>query len=427
MKKLLVWVLCCATLLLALLFIANTLDPKRQQKNFSTIGITAGSYTNCEVALSLMVEQNHTLSGALAPNTYGDVDQHEPCELLSGIYNNAAGEPLNVAADNTLRLRYIWGFRAVQGIAMSVFTINTAQKLTALLTLVSIALIGLLLYRRNVKSAFTIAPFLIGGAAFSGAFDTSALPISIAYLWAWVAGLILIKACDLNRDKEFSTVAGMISAFLWFMEGHFILLVTLIGLITFLVHSDFSVQRNKNLLAFKCAIRNIAYAHLGFLLLIALFVALKCAVFGLEPTLSSFSSAISNRSSSLDNSGLSISLQSIAHRLLFAGFQYTATYQSVWLWKTLLISTFIVFLGIVIYACINASRLQALTRHSGHYLLLLALVALYICIRLLAVPNHTYIHALLMSRYLIIPITSIWSFAIYLYLTQKRQTQPQLD
>lgn len=424
MMRLSAWILCCATLLLTLLFIANTLSPERLQNNFSSINITQSSYTNCEVALSLIVGQDITLRGALSPNTHGFVDKDEPCMLLGNIYSaSEKSEADLVVADNTLRLRYIWGFRAIQGMAVSMLNVSSVQSMVAILTFAAIVLIGLLTFRRDAKSAACLAPFLFGGAAFSGALDTSALPIAIAYLWAWLAALLLIKAYDNNRDKEFCTVAGMVSAFLWFMEGHFILLVALIGLITYLlsasINSQVSSHKTSNhYAALKRAIRNIIYAHLGFILTTIIFAGLKIAVFGLDATMTSFNSAITHRSSGIDNNGLNISLASLAHRLLFVGFQFSATYQSVWLWKTILVSSFIVLLGLVGYASFNAHRIT----YSAHYFILLTLIAVYLAIRLLITPNHTYIHALLMSRYLIIPIASIWSFAIYLALTKEQKT-----
>lgn len=406
MIRLSIWVLCCFTILLSLLFVTNSLDPKRQQHNYSTIKIEPGSYVNCEVALSLIVKQENSLRSALTPNTHGFFEKDQPCDLLSGIYKD---NTIDLVADNTLRLRYIWGGRAAQGIITSVLSVNHAQSLIALLTIITIIIIGAMVYQRDRHSFVFLAPFLVGGALFSNIIDTSPLALSISYLWAWLAAIILIWAMEAKRDKEFSTIAGMISAYLWFMEGHFVLLIALIALISYLLSSQ---ENNNHYDAFKRAFRNVVFTHIGFVLLTIIFIVIKLLVFGLDATLASYSTAVTDRLSLLDNDGQTINLLSVTHKLVFIGFQLSSTYGNVLLWKTILVSSAIVLFASIMYSIFTKNSIK----QAKYYFILLGLISLYLALRLFIVPNHSYIHATLMSRYLFISIASIWSATAYLYV-----------
>ena len=99
--------------------------------------------------------------------------------------------------------------------------------------------------------------------------------------------------------------------------------------------------------------------------------------------------------------GVDISLIGVLKELLYRGFQHTAVYDHVLLWKALLLSA--VFSGGIglLYLIKHALRSPA---QYGYTLLVFFLALAYFLCRALVVPNHSYIHSWMIGRYMIVPI-----------------------
>jgi len=244
-------------------------------------------------------------------------------------------------------------------------------------------------------------------------------PLSIGVLWAWLSALFLIAAFKRRRDGELCVVAGMVSAFIWFMDGHLFLLASLIAITTYFLSNSGVNATQRSIL--KRVFRNVVLVHAGFVICALFFFLLKAQVFGLEALLSEYTNAAIHRSSLVGNNGEAINLINLSHKLLFVGYQAVSTYKSVIVWKTLLITTALGFLLVILIII----RTSAFYDKYKSYLLILALITVYFCVRLLVVPNHTFVHAYIMSRYLSIPFACVWSALfgyIYLELITKRSS-----
>ena len=148
------------------------------------------------------------------------------------------------------------------------------------------------------------------------------------------------------------------------------------------------------------------------------FVLLKGVIFGFDSVFSNYAEAIANRSSNISVVGNQISFIDLFIKLLFVGYQATATYGNILVWKALLIFTLL--LGCLGVACFFRNRVYV-NRQSLLFISILALISVYCLARLFLLPNHSFTHSYLVSRYLFIPLFSIWSFALFCVAHERRE------
>jgi len=389
---------------MVLLLVSVNLLPHQRLATHLHGVLETNQFTSCEVALSLVKPQTLSVRSALSPSTYGDVSLEHPCTTLAEFYH-ARGAELSVSS---LRHRYLWGARGVYGILASMVPEPQLQRWLSVLTTACIVAVFLLTFHTSRVLGLLILPFTVFGSLFSGVFTVTETPVAIGYLWAWLAGIILWVSVQNGRDLAVSVVCGMVSAFLWFLEGHFMVLVALVAVLTFLY--ELLTRQHAN--PYRRTLRNVVALHLGFALCTALFVMLKIGVFDVDSVFVSYHQAILQRAGGDNDYGGIITVWSLTQKLLYVAYQNTSTYGNVTVWKALLLTTGVV----AMCALILLGRYGESLRGKRGYILLLGGVSVYCLIRLYALPNHSYLHAFYMARYLFIPLACVWSCLLYLLL-----------
>ena len=385
--------------LIGLLFAANLVSVERMQKHFQSVD-TLGDFTTCEVALSLVVQQDATLRAALAPTSIDYSHNSSPCTTLHEFYAGDSSE----AAYFPLRQRYIWGFRVVHAAFASILSDQSIRTLLSALVYLTGLLLLWGLSQLGSNALIFSMPIVVGGLLFAGVTSISGLPLAVSFLWAWVVPLILLVKDSRQFQETLLFLAGMQSAFLWFLDGHIILIVTLCSLVTYFQYVESRGART----AITRIIINLFYFHAGLIFCFVFFLVLKGFVLGWGATFDSFIVGILHNASTIDNSREDISFIAMVHKLIFVGFQYTSTYQHVFLWKFLIVSS---------AACVFLSGIlltlnSQLRKKLWPYVIVLVIIVTYVIIRILILPHHSFIHARLMSRYLIIPIAASWSLLL---------------
>ena len=396
------WFLACLTTMLVLLWAVNIVS-EHKLKNSLTGVLDSKHYTSCEIALSLMIEQERSFSAALVPATLGSVFSQEPCDLVDQFFESKQHD---IEFDR-LRFRYIWGVRAIYGLALNFVNDRQLERVLTVCVLLFMAILACVLLKMDIRYGMATMPLIFGAALFSGLFEITAVPLAVSYFWAWLSPFLLIVSYKYSKATQFSLISGMVSAYLWFMDGHIVLSTALTAIVTFVCYDQAFNQSKKA--RFSAAITNVCMLHLGFVSTIAVFFVLKGVYFGFDSVFENYSSAIVYRSSNISAQGEEVSPMGLLIKLLFVGYQATAVYGSVLLWKSLLISTLVFgFFGTV---CFFKKRVY-LSHNDISFIIILMFVSLYCLLRLFLLPNHSFIHAYLVSRYLFIPLFCVWSFAV---------------
>lgn len=395
--------------ILAILWSTNLIPPKHLQQQL--IGATDNNrFTSCELALSLSIKQSFDIKSSLSAKTLS-FQNDDPCLYFSK-YSNLEIE------ENTERLRhrYIWGLRSIYA-AVSYFIAEPDLEIfIQISTYFVISFFSFLLFRLNYKIALYTTPLLIYGLFFSGVSVISETPLALCFLWAWLAPSLYILLYDYVPEAIITMSLGMFSSFIWFMEGHIMMLLTLLVIVKISLQPKTDTVKNScNSILFT-----IFLFHLGFVLTFLLLTLIKSIVFSPIDVFQSIANGAAHRLSALGTNGEPINLIILSKQLLFVGFQHTSTYQNVFLWKFILISTLIAFILIAAYIKIQKSVFDRLEKV---FIFSLGLICLYIFIRLAITPNHSYIHKYMMSRYLGIPISLIWSTLILCIINFFKKTK----
>lgn len=384
-----------------LLWVANLL-PHEHLKNQLRDSVVHGGFTSCELSLSLSVPQDRSLTSALAPESI-EFSKDDPCLKLT--YINLAEH--EAKSDIALRHQYLWGLRALYASAASVVAEPRLEQLLEYVTYAAILLLALTFFLTNRVHTVFLTPIFLSGLLFSGVSSITESPLAFCFLWAWLAPTLFLLTRNRINEHKLLIFIGATSAYIWFLEGHFIVLVSLIMLAKLAtLPTNLGVRRTVSE-----TLCSAGWLHFGFASLYLTIMVVKLALFGSTEVLGDFSSAAINRSSSLAQSGEEVRLEGLIRRLLFVGFQWTSTYKHVLLWKFLVVSTGLLFIFSVTTATFYWKKLES-SRKS--LILVLMILSLYCAIRLLILPNHSYVHARMMSRYLGFPMAAVWSASIVL-------------
>ena len=400
---------CSLTALLAvflfvtLLFISNLGSADQMRARFANSEPSALRFTECEVGLSIIIRQDRDLLSSLLPRTY-PFDIGRPCDDLLRVVEESA-----VDQSKRLRPRYWWGFKAVYALMLSKLTTTEAATAMTWFSHGCYLLLGLSLFRLSKFTFLVMSPFILMPPFLSGIHFHSEPPIALGYIWAVLASAIyanLLKSKTMeNWLYPFILFTGMVTAFLWFMGGELLLLAPLLILITFLYRLGHQSLTTR----FLNTIKVVSLLHIGFVLSMLIGYAIKASVYGLEPVIASFTEAANHRLS-LQAKGANISFLGVLKQLSFRGFQHTAVYDNVLMWKTLLVSAGITGLLGFMYLAVKTIRQF---KQYGLVLMIFASVLGYFLLRVLIVPNHSYIHSWMIGRYVIVPICLCWSTLIY--------------
>ena len=136
-----------------------------------------------------------------------------------------------------LKPRYWWGAKAFYAIALRYFSVFEIQELTKTAIYFSYLLFAICLLRLAPKTLLLLFPLFVFGFFFSAIRYFPDPASGGPYLWSILAATILtilIKNDISTRGLNiFCFIAGMVSSYLWIFDGHTILIMSLIALVTY--------------------------------------------------------------------------------------------------------------------------------------------------------------------------------------------------
>ena len=175
------------------------------------------------------------------------------------------------------KYRYWWGSKAAMSILLRFLSIYDTHLLILIATYTAWALLALSLLLMGWRILLTAAPVLILGALFSGVGYFADITNGLPYLWTLLAtsalALLLLRPKTARWAPLFCFIAGMVSAYLWFSDGHNALAIFLIGLIAWLGYA-----RLKQSAPIRRAAACLALYIAAFAICVALGQGVKVAV-----------------------------------------------------------------------------------------------------------------------------------------------------
>ena len=173
--------------------------------------------------------------------------------------------------------RYWWGSKAALSILLRFLSVYDIHQLILIATYMAWALLAASLLLMGWRTLLTVAPLLILGALFSGVGYFADITNGLPYLWILLAAsalaLLLLRPRTARWAPLFCFITGMVSAYLWFFDGHTALAMVLIGLIAWLGYA-----RLKRSAPIRRAAACLALYLAAFALCIALGQGVKVAV-----------------------------------------------------------------------------------------------------------------------------------------------------
>ena len=161
------------------------------------------------------------------------------------------------------KYRYWWGSKAAMSILLRFLSIYDTHILILIATYTAWALLALSLLLMGWRTLLTAAPVLILGVLFSGVAYFADITNGLPYLWTLLAtsalALLLLRPKTARWAPLFCFITGMVSAYLWFSDGHTALAMFLIGLIAWL---GYARLKQSAPIAPRCRVSGTLYCRL---------------------------------------------------------------------------------------------------------------------------------------------------------------------
>ena len=175
-----------------------------------------------------------------------------------------------------LKFRYWWGGTAIYAIALRYLSDADIREWTRILTIFALGALAAALWFLSRKAFLAVVPLAVFASFFSGLQYFSDAANGLPFLLAPVSGSALALA--MSRPALAKTarlccfVTGMASSYLWLLDGHNVLVLALIALITYFGLRKASVARRIGESVFRIGL----YAA-GFALCYAVGLTVKAA------------------------------------------------------------------------------------------------------------------------------------------------------
>jgi hypothetical protein len=359
--------------------------------------------------LSTLATPSNKIRDAVLPRIVSREYEKTYCSSLKQVVQELNGVNPGDLETRPMRTRYWWGARAVYSYSLRFFNVYQTREMIRNLT--SLAYLGLaisLLYLST--SLFWVAlPLLIFGTLFSGITYYSEIVLGTPYLWALIAPILLAFLHIKNAPdalKYLSVFAiGMVSSFLWLLEGHILLLATWIILIAY-----FSALRTMNAATAILSVVKHGFAYAGgFFAAVISGQFIKILYVGVSPVVGSMSKAIAHRSSDVAPGGVDLDWSIVMEKVWGIGYWWTGLLRHELLWNLLITAS--------IAAAILGMVIGLIRGVKGHWLpmvsvLVCAAIVAMIFSRLFFTQNHVVIHAFFIGRYMFIPLAMGWAMLI---------------
>ncbi len=368
--------------------------------------IGQNQFTECAVLLGVLATPSDKLIDAVLPPRLFKTGRKSGCETLKETVTELSNGGQTDAKTQPIRTRYWWGARAVYSFALRYLNVYQTREMIRNVT--SLAYLGLAVALMSIASSvfWVLSPLLLFGVLFSGISYFSEVVLGVPYLWAIVAPALVaaLHASKVPKSVIYLTVfiAGMVSAYLWLLDGHILLLVSWLLLIGY-----FSAVQGSNAVqsAYHSILHTVIYG-VGFISSYLSGQLAKAIYVGTEAVTQSVLSAMANRSSSVGPGEVELNAAIVMDKVWNIGYQWTGVLRHELLWKVVMVGS--------IGAAIIGTVLCVIRALKGDLRTALAtavcfLVVITVFARLFLLQNHAVIHAFFIGRYMFIPLAMGWT------------------
>ena len=250
-----------------------------------------------------------------------------------------------------------------------------------------------------------LLPLLIFGTLFSGISYYSEVPLGVPYLWAVVASALIagLHAMNLAASRIYLAVfiVGMVSSFLWLLDGHLILLIAWLILISYFSSLRYDNPANSSL----SAIKHTATFSGGFLSAYFSGQVVKSLFTGVGPLFNSVAGGISYRTSNTTPGRTELDLSIVLDKVWDIGLWWTGFLRHELMWDVMVKSSGLAAITGIVICIVKGMRGNRRVLVS---LMICISVVLTILVRLFVLQNHSVIHAFFIGRYLFIALAMGW-------------------
>jgi hypothetical protein len=136
-----------------------------------------------------------------------------------------------------IKTRYQWGYKAIYAILLQWFSVFQIRELTKVFTYFAYLVLSLMVFSLSRRLFLIFSPVIILGFFFSSIPQFPTLGNALGYLWSLITAIVLVwqmkKKFSYKSIRIFTFVAGMISSYVWFLDGHLSFIFPLIGFLVY--------------------------------------------------------------------------------------------------------------------------------------------------------------------------------------------------
>ena len=211
-------------------------------------------YEFCELSASVLRgaestsdAEGHSLRNAILPQAYGAAG----CEELRAALSGEDPEP------SILRPRFWWGNKAIFAIGLRFFSSAQLRQVVEFATYLAYGILLAATAGLAPRTTLVMVPVTVFGVFGSGIKYFADVSNGVPYLWAVLAAAILAllmrrQSVVLDAPEViqrigsdaavFCFMAGMVSSYLFFWDGHISYSIALFGLVTWFGNSEYSAK-----------------------------------------------------------------------------------------------------------------------------------------------------------------------------------------
>ena len=216
--------------------------PRRSEQPSLLMLIGDDQFGECQTSTAILSSAKgasskaSALERAIVPMTF-EVSRKR-CEELQSLLSKAQSEHFvdEISSVRRLKHRYWWGGKAIYGLLLQSFSVFHIRELMKSLTYLAWFFLAVLSFAYSPKMFAIIAPAAVFGVLFSGQYLLANIMDALPFLWCVIAvsGLVaLMKYSSYSAINLFAFIAGMVSSYFWFYDGHAVFITSLFTLIAY--------------------------------------------------------------------------------------------------------------------------------------------------------------------------------------------------
>ena len=201
----------------------------------------AEQWIECEIPLAIVggslntSKANDALRDAVIPQAavYPKIAGREnTCPRLQDVVINNIEHGIH-----PVKTRYLWGSKAIYAILLRYLSVFQIREVASALTYFAYLILALAIFGLSRKMFLVLSPVIVFGFFFSSIRYFHTLGNALGYLWALATAIMLVQCIKRDvpmvRIRCMLFIAGMVSAYVWFLDGHLLMSVLWIASITY--------------------------------------------------------------------------------------------------------------------------------------------------------------------------------------------------